>query len=139
MTGAVELMAVAQALPAVLRLLDDEIGVHIAVRALGLGHQVDHAVGNLLQRLIGMRSQRIGHRLQPLSQVAVLEHHADEFALFFARRDAEVLDAAALFRTGDAVVERFPLVGNHFRADKLRIIREKTVRDAHVFQFEFTH
>ena len=86
-----------------------------------------------------MGGQRIGHGLQPFAQVAVLEHHTDEFALFFARCDAEIMDAAALFRAGDTVVERFPLIGNHFCTDKLRIIREKTVRDAHVFQFEFTH
>ena len=38
MAGAVKLVAVAQALPAVMRLLDDEIGVHITVRALRSGH-----------------------------------------------------------------------------------------------------
>ena len=117
-----------EVLPAVLRLLDGEIGVQVAVRLLGLLYDVDDAVRPGFQIRIRLHGQGIGHALQPFRQVAVLEHHPVELPFAQAGGDAEVLDGMALGHPGNFIVQYLLLKGNDYIDDFLLHPRPESVR-----------
>ena len=133
-TGAVQLVAFQQILVSVLRLLDGEIGVQVAIRLLGPSDDVDHRVRPLFQ--IGVRpdGQGVGHPLQPFGHVTVLEDHAIEFSLFQSRSNAEIGHGMALFRAGDPVMENIFLVVNGGVQNQLLLGAPEGIPDGSLFQ-----
>ena len=134
-TGAVQLVAFQQILVSVLRLLDGEIGVQVAIRLLGPGDDVDHRVRPLFQIGIRPDGQGVGHPLQPFGHVAVLENHAIEFSLLQPRGDAEIGHGMALFRAGDLVIQDFFLVVNGGVQDQLLLGTPEGIPNGSLFQF----
>ncbi len=63
-----------------------------------------------------MRFKHIGNGLQPFVEVAVLEHHAVKLPVIHTRRYAEIAYTTAPFRAGLPVIERLPLVRQHYTA-----------------------
>ena len=110
------------------------IGVQIAFRGLGADDQVNGAVRRLTQGGIGLYGQLISDGLQPLVQVAVLKDHAVILAPAETGRDAEVFDTVAGLRILQAVVQGFPLIGEHLGAHQVDPRREKTVGYPHCGQ-----
>ena len=97
MAGTVKFMAFVEVLPAVLRLLDDKVGIQIAVRLLGLFNDADDLVRPGLQSGVRFHCQGKGDTLQPFRHIAVLEHHPVKFTGLHPRRNAEIFDSMALF------------------------------------------
>ena len=133
MPGAVELVAFFQVLPFVFRLLDDEVGVQVAVRLLRAADQRDQLVRLPFQLCVRPQHQRIGRRFQPLGHVAVLEDHAVKFAPALPGRNAEVFDGVAFFRAGDRILQNRFLVGDDHVHHEVLERRPKGVFDRHVF------
>ena len=71
--GAVQLVPVAQVVPAHLGLDVDEVGVEVAVGLLGRDDLVDHVVHHGLELGVGVGGQRVGGGLDPLGRVRVAE------------------------------------------------------------------
>ena len=111
MAGAVKLVAIAEVLEAVFRFLDGVVAVEIAVGLLGLSQQGNDLVAICLQGRIGMVDEGIGSGFQPLGKIRILKHHAVELPGLQTGSHAEIVDAAALFRSLDFIVEGLPLVG----------------------------
>ena len=135
-TGAVELMALLQILPLVIRLLHGEIGVEVAVRLLRPSDESDEVKRLLFQLLVRVKGQRIGHGLQPLGNVAVLEDKAVEFARLLARGDPEVFDGVALLDARHGVFEHLFLEGDHNLAYQRLHLRPEGVGDLHAFDVD---
>ena len=117
--GAVELVVIHQIGPALLQPVDDVIGVHVAVGLLRRDDVVDGRVHHGLQLRVVPVGQRVGRALQPFGHVAVLKHAAAVLTLLLSGGDAEVVHAMAGSGVRDAVVQRFPLIGNAFATDGL--------------------
>ena len=136
-SGAVQLVAFGQVGPALFRRLHCEIGVEVAVGLLRGADQLDGGVGIAFQGRIGMLREQVGHRFQPLGHVAILEHHAVECAVAAPGCDAEVLDRVAGFGIGDVVVERVPLVRQHYLLYQALVALSEWVGDAQAVEREF--
>ena len=85
-TEAVQLMVVAQIGPRGVHAVDDVIGIQIAVVHLRSADLINRAVRNGLQLLVGVLRQRIGHSLDPLGKIRILEDEAVEAILLGMRR-----------------------------------------------------
>ena len=66
-----------------------------------------------------MTGKRIGGRLQPFSEIAVLKQHAFVRLIQLSGRDAEVFDAVAFFGERNFIVERLPLIGEDDVRDEI--------------------
>jgi hypothetical protein len=132
----IQLVAVAQVGPAVLRLDELEVGVEVAVVALRLGDGGDEPVELGRERRVGMRGEPVARGLDPFGQIGILPEQAVELALLLARGDLEIVHAAAALGAEDAVVERLPLARDDGVADQPRAIGEKAVLEADAGQRE---
>ena len=74
MACAIEFMPVAQIGPAFGRSDGGEVGVQVAVRLLGFGDQLNHAIHKLLEVSIAMVDETVGDRLDPLADVRIPEN-----------------------------------------------------------------
>ena len=123
--GAVELVRLAHIRPHLVRRLDREIRVDIAVLMLGFAVQRDHIVHGLFELGVLAGREGVRRRLDPLRDVAVLKHHAVKFlglhiaALELLRREADVLDGVALLHVRHLVVQNLVLIGQNLLAHEL--------------------
>ena len=108
----IQLVVVLQIRPAPVQSVDDVIGIQVAIGLLGVGDRLDRAVRQGFKVRIGMPAQAVRHALQPLGQVAVLEHKAAKASFFLARGHPVIAHAIAGLRVLHGVVQRPPLVGD---------------------------
>ena len=161
MAQAVQLMVILQVGKGLVHPVKDVVGVQVAVGHLGLGNHIYSLVHHLLQLFVRMLGQGIGHRLDPLVEVRILEYKAVKavrirlLALLRqnlkppgrdgrrghvglpdagdqARRSTEIVHAPAGLRVGNAVVERIPLVGNNLPAHQLHLPLPERIRHRHI-------
>ena len=149
MTGAVEFMAVHQALELPVRLLDGEISSQITVVLLRLCYEVHHTVRHLFQGFIRLFHEGVGDCLQPFVDIAVLEHPSIVVAFVDAGCDPEVLQRMALLvRYGrvvslpfdidiDLIIQDFPLIGDHLMPDNAAVAQPEGICDYGFSGFHF--
>ena len=127
MPGAVKLMAFGQIGPALSWRLRREVGIEIAIFTLGRGNQLDNLIGGTFQLGIRLLAQRPCDGFQPFRHVAVLEHHAVKFSLLLPGGDAEILYRVARLSVVYPVIQRIPLIGDHYIAHQLLILGEERI------------
>ncbi len=128
-TGAVELVALDELRPPLLRFHQGEERVYVSIFLLRLADDAHEGVDLLLELLVGVREEGVRRRLDPLADVAVLEHHPVDLAARLAGGDAEVFNRVALGDAGDVVVERAPLVGDRLGGDHLRALFPESIAE----------
>lgn len=95
-TSAVQLVPVAQVLPAHLRLGVDKVGVQIAIRLLCADHLIHHLVNKRCQLRIGGGGKRIAGCLDPLGRIRIAEDQHDRRGDYALEVQVEDTDAARL-------------------------------------------
>ena len=129
MSGAVQFVAVMKILPAVLRLLDGEIGVQITVFLLGSADQCNDVVSTFFQCRVGAERQGVCHGFQPFCHVTVLKDHAVIFAVGLSGSDPEIFNGMALLHIRKLIFQDLFLIGDHGVFDKVLEIRPEAVLD----------
>ena len=92
MAGAVQLMAVLDILPAIVRLDEREIGVEVAVRLLGGGDLVDDGVGAFFQAGVALAAQSVSDAFEDFVEVGIVVQCPFVLARRQLAGDREVLD-----------------------------------------------
>ena len=113
MPGDIQLMAVRDIRPALVRLLQNIICIYIPIRALRLADNPDCLLEIAFQLGIPLVKQAVGCALDPFGEVAVLEDAALKFALFQPGGDLIIRHGMAFCRAGFLIVEHAPLIGDH--------------------------
>ena len=125
-------MAIPQVGPALIRRLALKIGIEIAVRHLRPDHQINGFLRLFPQFTATAQRQLVSYRLQPLGQVAILEHHAIVLSLALPGRYAKVLNAMAFFYIGYFIIQCTPLEREHLCADVFLYLCQHTVFQAYM-------
>ncbi len=71
--GTVKLVALGEICPALRWSFDREVGIQVAIFALGVSHQFNHFISGLFQLAIWLLAQRPGDGFQPFRHVTVLK------------------------------------------------------------------
>ena len=161
MAEAVQLVIVLQIGEDLVLVIDDIIGVQVAVLQLGRADDIDGFIRRRLQLRIRMLGQGIAHRLDPFGKIAVLEQAAVKAVLQMIHilrkrlklqrplhgpvsvplfsslpvqlsRHLKVSHGKAGIRIRNPVVERLPLIGDHFLAHQLHLVFPEIVRHLHL-------
>ena len=99
--GAVEFVPVAEVGPALVRGIDLEMGVQVAVRLLGGGDFGDDRVQATVERGVGIGRERIRSGFQSFVQVGVHEHRTGIAGAGTGGGEFEVPDVTGLFEHGE--------------------------------------
>ena len=134
MASAVQFMSFTQVGELDARMPDDKIGIQISIRLLGLLQKSDRRIGLLFQLLIRFPGQGIGHCLQPLGQIGILEDKTVEVSLFLPRSNADVADGMAGLHALQLIIKDLPLIRNDLIRYQLGVLIPKGIFDRHLFQ-----
>ena len=164
MTEAVQLMIVPKIREFPVPAVQNVIGVEISVGGLRAGHELNRFVRRLLKLGVRVLRQGVRDGLHPLVEVRVLKDEAVKAIVlrvlrvfrkhlksalrkyrilkaavgFLLRaklcRRPEIVHGVALRRTGDPVVQGFPLIGNDFFSYEFNFMRPEFIGDLQLFK-----
>ena len=109
--GTVQFVRVLQVGPALVRFLHREPRIHVTVRLLRAGDEVDDLVQPRFELLVGMRDERVGHAFEHLVDVGIVKDVPGERRLVHAGGLREVANPARLLAHLDVVRNRDLAVG----------------------------
>ena len=135
-TAALELVPLREILPAVFRMLNGDVGVQIAVRLLRAGDKRDRLVSQRLKGAACSVLNAVGDGLDPFVEVGVLENGALMASLQLACRNTEIVKTMRRLHVGEAVIKRFPLVGDELLRHVANVRAEKRVCHANLTRLE---
>ena len=134
MSGTVQLMALLQILPAMLRLFDCKISIQVSVFLLCLFNGFNHLICPFFQFRIRMHNKRICNCLQPFCHIAVLENHSVKFTFFHTCSNSEIGQCMAFFYSRNFIVQNFFLIRNYRLNNKILHWFPESVLNLYIFQ-----